>query len=553
MTARTLRGSAVFVGNTTVLLALLAIALLLLRWQPQALAWSAPAPGRLGLAMAVVATYLAFCAAMAFIVYRHRRCRTAALAALADTAVGAAGRLLVVHASQTGTAERLAWQTAQMLQAASVPVQMLALAQFDEALLAGAERILFVVATTGEGDPPDGAARFARDRLRGSLALPGLRYGVLALGDRDYDRFCAFGHALDAWLRRQGAQPLFDLVEVDNLDGGALRHWQHHLGLLSGVTDLPDWSLPRYERWPLVERRQINVGSPGDPVFHLALQPPRAAAAWQAGDIAEIGPRHAPARVAEVLDALGLDGEIIVDGAAGQSLADLLSASHLPITPTELQAWRGLEPFRLAAQLQPLPHREYSIASIPADGRLELLVRSMRQADGRPGLGSGWLTKHAALGAGIALRIRSNPGFHPPRPDRPLILIGNGTGLAGLRAHLKARVEAGARRNWLLFGERTEVHDFFHRPEIEAWQRAGFVERLDLAFSRDTPQRIYVQDRLREAQPMLRLWVDQGASIYVCGSLQGMAPAVDAVLREALGVETLERLVDEGRYRRDVY
>ncbi|MGV2480126.1 UNVERIFIED_CONTAM: flavodoxin domain-containing protein, partial [Salmonella enterica subsp. enterica serovar Weltevreden] len=122
------------------------------------------------------------------------------------------------------------------------------------ALLAGAERILFVVATTGEGDPPDGAARFARDRLRGSLALPGLRYGVLALGDRDYDRFCAFGHALDAWLRRQGAQPLFDLVEVDNLDGGALRHWQHHLGLLSGVTDLPDWSLPRYERWSLVER-----------------------------------------------------------------------------------------------------------------------------------------------------------------------------------------------------------------------------------------------------------------------------------------------------------
>lgn len=552
MPERKLRGSLAIAGNTAVLLALLAIAMLLSRWQPEALVWTAPAPGRLALAFAVAAGYLAFCAAMTFLVWRRHRRRAVAIAGLTGHAAGAAGRLLVVHASQTGTAERLAWQTAQTLQTASVPVQMLALSQLDETLLSGAERILFVVATTGEGDPPDGAARFARERLRGSLALPGLRYGVLALGDRDYERFCAFGHALDAWLRHQGAQPLFDLVEVDNLDGGALRHWQHHLGRLCGVGDLPDWSPPRYESWSLVECRELNAGSPGDPVFHLALRPPHGSR-WQAGDIAEIGPRQAPARVAEVLDLIGLDAAAVAEPATGESLADVLSAAHLPATMAELEAWRGLGPQQLAARLQPLPHREYSIASIPSDGRLELLVRRMQQADGSPGLGSGWLTMHADLGTGIALRVRNNPGFHAPPPERPLVLIGNGTGLAGLRAHLKARVAANARRNWLLFGERTEAHDFFHRAEIEAWQRGGFIERLDLAFSRDAAQRIYVQDRLREAQPVLRLWVEQGASIYVCGSLQGMAPAVDAVLREALTVETLERLVDEGRYRRDVY
>ncbi len=171
----------------------------------------------------------------------------------------------------------------------------------------------------------------------------------------------------------------------------------------------------------------------------------------------------------------------------------------------------------------------------------------------RLGLGSGWLTAHAAEGTEIAARVRTNRAFHGPADDRPLILVGNGTGLAGLRAHLKARAAAGRHRNWLVFGERTAAHDFFHRGEIEAWKASGVLARLDLAFSRDQDRKVYVQHRLMEAADILRAWVADGAAIYVCGSLEGMSGDVHAVLVSVLGAETMERLADEGRYRRDVY
>ncbi|MBC7670044.1 MAG: sulfite reductase flavoprotein subunit alpha, partial [Gemmatimonadaceae bacterium] len=193
------------------------------------------------------------------------------------------------------------------------------------------------------------------------------------------------------------------------------------------------------------------------------------------------------------------------------------------------------------------------IASLPPAGGVDLLVRTFRRADGRPGVGSGWLTVHAEKGAEIAARVRTNRSFHGPTDDRPLILIGNGTGLAGLRAHLKARATAGRHRNWLVFGERTQAHDYFHRDEIEAWRASGVLERLDLAFSRDQTRKIYVQHRLMQAADALRAWVADGAAIFVCGSLEGMSGDVHAALVAVLGAEAVERLSDEGRYRRDVY
>jgi sulfite reductase (NADPH) flavoprotein alpha-component len=184
---------------------------------------------------------------------------------------------------------------------------------------------------------------------------------------------------------------------------------------------------------------------------------------------------------------------------------------------------------------------------------VQLVVRRMLRPDGSPGIGSGWLCEHAMPGDEIALRLRSNPNFHAPDPGRPMILVGNGTGIAGLRAHLKARQSAGARRNWLLFGERNADRDFFFGAEVRDWQARGFIERLDLAFSRDQEQRIYVQHALQQAAGTLRQWVADGAAIYVCGSLAGMAPAVDVVLRFALGDATIEDMLANGRYRRDVY
>ena len=180
-------------------------------------------------------------------------------------------------------------------------------------------------------------------------------------------------------------------------------------------------------------------------------------------------------------------------------------------------------------------------------------MRQERHADGSLGVGSGWLTEHAPLGSAVSLRLRRNSSFHLPPQGVPMILLGNGTGLAGLRSLLKARVTEGMQRNWLLFGERNREHDFHCRDELQEWVTSGDLERLDLAFSRDQKQKVYVQDRLLESAALLKQWLADGAVIYVCGSLQGMASGVDHVLNNVLGREEVERLIEQGRYRRDVY
>jgi sulfite reductase (NADPH) flavoprotein alpha-component len=134
-----------------------------------------------------------------------------------------------------------------------------------------------------------------------------------------------------------------------------------------------------------------------------------------------------------------------------------------------------------------------------------------------------------------------------------MLLIGNGSGLAGLRGLLRARIGLGVRENWLLFGERNSAHDFLLRGELEGWQASGWLDKLDLAFSRDQQERVYVQDLLRAQADAVRAWIARGAAIYVCGSLQGMAGGVHQALGEILGEEALAQLGAEGRYRRDVY
>lgn len=534
-------------GNVLLCLLLAALMLGLMALHAGEWEWHSPGVLRWVCALAALLAWLGFTAWLGW----HRRERSRRQAALVSPQEQAATDiLLVAYASQTGVAEQWARQTAQSLQHANVPVQLVELGHVDAVMLTDARRVLFVVSTTGEGDAPDHAARFVTHCMREPRALASLHYGVLALGDSDYEDFCGFGRALQHWLRQSGATALFDAVEVDNGDPSALRHWQHHLALLSGDAELPDWQVPDYQRWQLVERMRLNPGSLGGPCFHLALRPLEGKALWQAGDLVEIGPRHAPGEVDDWLAACGFEGDVFVERAGRRaSLREWLIASHLP----ERDNVQGKTPSDIVAGLQALPHREYSIASVPSDGALHLLVRQMQREDGSSGIGSGWLTMHADVGGEVALRIRSNPGFHVPVGDRPMVLIGNGTGLAGLRALLKSRIEAGRHRNWLLFGERESARDFYHGDEIQRWQRQGHIERLDLAWSRENESRAYVQDRLRACGDVLRQWVEAGAAIYVCGSLAGMAPGVDAVLRETLGDEAVERLREEGRYRRDVY
>lgn len=533
-----------WLGNGFVLAMLLAFVLVFGRWQSGPWWIASPRAGSWVLATLVVLAFLGLCTAT------WLRVREERAAARVDPGSGE-DALLLAWASQTGFGQQLAEHTAQALRGAGMDVRLLPLHRIDATVLQTHRRALFIASTTGEGDPPDHALGFTRHVLGQSMALAGLEYAVLALGDRAYDRFCGFGRRLDQWLHHNGAQPLFDRIDVDAGDAGALRHWQHRLGQLAGHAELADWSAPEYRPWRLLERQWLNPGSLGGPAYYLALVPADARdLTWQAGDIAEIGPCHAPADVMAWLLASGQDGtaDIERDGDTLE-LATLLQHSRLP----EPASVRGQSAQTVADGLQALPHREYSIASLPADGSLQLLVRQMRHPDGRLGSGSGWLTAHADVGMRIDLRIRRNTAFHPPQDDRPMVLIGNGTGLAGLHAHLKARAAAGHHRNWLVFGERQRAHDFHHRDEIEGWLRDGHLQHLDLAFSRDGAQRTYVQDRLREQSARLREWIADGAAVYVCGSLEGMAPAVDAVLRETVGLDALEAMAAEGRYCRDVY
>ena len=420
----------------------------------------------------------------------HRRKAERAQAS-ADGASKHSTPLLIAYASQTGYAEQIAKQTAQALQAANIPSRVRSLAELSVEELSATERALFVVSTYGEGDPPDTGLPFVNSVMSHSPALSRLAYGVLALGDRTYRNFCGFGKTLDGWLRRQCAVPMFDLVEVDNADEAALLHWQRHVGALGGNTETPVWT--RNERWQIANRKLLNPGSAGHPCFHIELKPVEGARMrWSAGDIAVLTPPGTNAR-------------------------------------------------------------EYSIASMPSEGSLHILVRQSRRADGTLGVASGWLTEAATIGREVPLRIRVNSNFHSPGDARPIILIGNGTGLAGLRSHLKAREDVRGARNWLIFGERNAAHDSFYEQDLDRWRASGVLTRVDFAFSRDQEERVYVQHLIGRFEKEIRDWVAQGAVIYVCGSAAGMAAAVDGALAAVLGRDVLDVLMAGRRYRRDVY
>ena len=458
---------------------------------------------------------------------------------------------LIGFASQSGFAEQLAWQTAGQLQAAGLPVRVQPLAAVSEDDLQQANHALFVVSTFGDGEAPDSARGFERKILGQPLGLHTLKYSVLALGDRQYPHFCGFATRIQQWLSERGAQSLFAPVHVDSGDPEALHHWQQQLSQLTGGVPSANWQAPSYNNWTLEQRQLLNPGSSGSGVYLLGLSAPDTSHTWQAGDLVEVMPRQSAWAVEHVLDGLGLSADTLVhlDGLQ-ETLAQALASRQLPENRGHLV---GLHAQALVDALIPLNMREYSIASLPQDGVLQLIVRQERHPDGSLGLGSGWLTEHAPLGAAISLRVRRNSGFHLPAEPCPLILLGNGTGLAGLRSLLKARIAQGQQPNWLFFGERNAEHDFYCRDELQGWLASGDLTRLDLAFSRDQAHKVYVQDRLRESADEVQRWLADGAAIYICGSLKGMASGVDQVLIEMLGAEAVERLIEQGRYRRDVY
>ena len=409
----------------------------------------------------------------------------------AVTPVPVADRLIpIFYASQTGSAVRLAQQAVQAIgahKARAMPIAALTPALLQETPLA-----LFIISTTGEGDPPDMAWPFVSHYMANEArGLDAMQYGLLALGDRRYRNFCGFALQVEHWLRAGGARPLFAPVLADSEDAGSLGTWMQRLEQHLGAGKVAVAEEARL--WQLSERRLVNAGSTGQACYLLTFACEDNTPTWQAGDIASVA----------------------IAGA---------------------NQWR-----------------DYSIASLPADGVLQLLIRLHSLPDGSHSRGSRWLTQSLQPGESVQISLRTNPGFHLAPGESPAVFIGSGTGIAGLRSLLKARVAKGLHNNWLIFGERHAGIDEPFGPELRELPCNGQVARLDLTFSRDATRPAYVYEVLEAEHERLCEWVDGGAAIYVCGSRQGMAADVDNTLQRVLGHARYQALRHSGRYRRDVY
>ncbi len=454
---------------------------------------------------------------------------------------------LITYATQTGVAEQLAWSTATSLQEAHQPVQVKSVQQLTEVDLQQHEQILFVISTYGTGEAPDLASNFAKKLLKTNLKLQHIKYAVLALGSKEYpDTYCSFGHTVDEWLKNNGAKALFDIIEVDNANPADIQNWNQAL-VKATKLDLHAVNIEKvFDNWTLQQRDLLNPNSLGHPAYNIELTASHEAV-WQAGDIAEIQPGNSPERINKFLQHHHILKNTVVDSLQ-VSIEKALWNKDLT---GEIEPFANLD--HLLEQLPTLPTREYSIASIPSQQVLRLVVRQQYDESGDLGLGSGWLTQHTEINQNVALRIRTNESFHLIDDNRPIICIGNGTGIAGLMSLLHTRTRHNYTENWLIFGERQRAHDFFYASTIEAWQTMGMLKRLDLAFSRDQEQRVYVQDIIRQNTAELVNWIERGAVLYVCGSIDGMASGVDQALIHILGEEQVDELRQQGRYRRDVY
>ena len=445
---------------------------------------------------------------------------------------------VIVYATQSGFSEQYAQKTAEQLHKQGQPCVVISAEHLKDTDLLNMQRVIFMLSTYGEGDAPDTAQAFKQSLVHSTLDLSHLEFAVLAFGDDRYTDFCAFGQHVSAALTRLNAKALFDVVSVNQQSDVDLAHWNSQLSqVLALQLDQPKM-IKHWQSLSLKERTLLNAGSLGTDLYHLKFAVP-SDLQWKSGDILELRSANSNHELAEFFKAY----------------PELSQAQIKQLRYKNLRTLANVEAQNIVAEIEhaaDLPLREYSIASIPEQGYLDLVVRQEVLETGL-GLGSGLLTQKLAMGETIQTVIRSNPAFHLHEGNAPCIFIGNGSGIAGLLSHLQQRILAKHTNNWLIFGERQQQCDAIFKDQLAAWQAEQQLTKLDLAYSRDQGAYRYVQDVLLAEASELKAWIAQGAYIYVCGSLKGMAKGVDGALLQVLGQEQLDRLKAEKRYRRDVY
>jgi len=534
--------------------------------------------------------------------------------------------LHILYGSQTGNSESLANDAANSAKSHGLIPVVKGMDEIEIGQLAMMEYLLIITSTYGEGAMPDNAEMLWEAANSDEAPnLENLRYSVLALGDTSYDLFCQAGIDWDNRLEALGAKRLFDRVDCDVDFEAPAEKWISEviplmaegaatMAVIDTQTQATKSVYNRKNPFPakLSVNRILTALDSSKETRHYEISIAGSGLTYTAGDAMCVVPTNCPELVANIIKALGCSGdeeepinselmkfsealrsqfeiklpskellEEIAKRSGDQELNNLLNAGDKDKLNDYL--W-GRDTLDLLLQfptvefsaaeflrlLKPLQHRAYSISS---SGRqypnsVHLTVASVRyDAHGRQhkGVCSTYLADLVDQDGEVRIFFTPNNNFRIPADDSlPMIMVGPGTGIAPFRAFLQEReYRQASGKNWLFFGDRNASTDFIYREEIEAMQASGLLTRLDLAFSRDQQEKIYVQDRMLENGAELYAWLEQGGYFFVCGDAYRMAKDVDQALLDVIRIhgqksvteamDYVNQLKKDKRYVRDVY
>ena len=553
--------------------------------------------------------------------------RVAGGAVVAPAAAVAAAPLTILYGTESGNSEELASRAAKIAKSKGFKASVRNMADSSPSDLVKAGRLLVIVSTWGDGEPPETAVSFYKALMSEKVDLSALSYSVCALGDTSYEQFCKTGKDVDARLEALGATRVADRADCDVDYEESFATWlDSALGALApkGVATLaavPSAAAVATEAYgkknpfpaEMLERVLLNGRGSAKETWHYELSLDGSGLSYEPGDALAVQPVNAPDMVEGILAAAKLSGteEINLKDGGRKLLADALREDFEITTPSravlkklaeispssrldalladdakdELKSYLwgrwiadavgdfapdGLPADALVSLFRKLPPRLYSISSSPLEhpGEVHLTVASVRyQAHGRDrkGVASTYLADLVAKGGQVPVFTQPNKNFRlPASGDTPIIMVGPGTGIAPFRAFVEHRAITGAKGpSWLIFGDQHYLFDFLYQLEWQEHLKNGSLHKLDVAFSRDQPEKIYVQDRIREKARELYDWLEKGAHFYVCGDASRMAHDVHEAL---IGVVSsvggksrddaeayLDAMKKDKRYQRDVY
>ncbi|MDP2344609.1 MAG: flavodoxin domain-containing protein [Deltaproteobacteria bacterium] len=517
-------------------------------------------------------------------------------------------RATILYGTQSGNARAVAERLQARLQAQGQRARLVRASDYATRELKDERLLLVVISTQGDGDPPEDSRGFCEFVLgKRAPALGSTRFAVLGLGDSTYPKFNHAARVLDDRLAALGAARLCGRAECDVDFAAAAERWsagaaallqtKERLVATTPVVDVVVAENATRDR-PITATVLMNqrltsaaaVKGAAKETRHVELSTP--GLRFTAGDALGVWPENPPFLVDELLKTLGAARDNVVTwGGKTLPLSTWFSTEIeiTRVTPALLKAhrsrggddapgWQVVDVVRtrpslwtatdLIAQLRPLVPRLYSIASSPlrAPDEVHLTVAHVDVVvDGRRRVGAAsHFLSSASEEAKLRVFVEVNDRFRLPKDDVDIVMIGPGTGVAPFRAFLQEREERGAKgRNWLFFGEQRFTSTFLYQVEWQEAVKRGTLHKIDLAFSRDQPSKIYVQDRMREQARDLWSWLQAGAVVYVCGDAKHMAPDVErALLDVARGqggfdddgaADWLSSLREQGRYLRDIY